>query len=331
MSPTVHVPVMPDEMLQFLLPGPRQIVVDATVGCGGHALLLWEAMRGQGTLVALDRDPEMIELAKRRFHEKGISSRSVRWMIGSFGDLAEHLAGSGITTYDRVLFDLGLNSVQLTDPARGFSFNADGPLDARYSRREPIPTLAEHLRRIRAKQLEETLREYGDERWARRIARAIVRRRERGPIETTAELAAIVRSAVPPTRGRRRIDAATRTFQALRVLVNAEMDHLARGLEQAITGLRPGGRIVVISFHSGEDRLAKQAFRRHEARRRERAEVRDESQEAREQKGPDLEVLTAKPARPSAEECRSNPRARSARLRAAARIEVRSERQEARL
>jgi len=286
--------------------------------------LLWEAMEGCGTLVVLDRDPEMIELAQRRFREQGIPSRSVRWMIGSFGDLAERLAGSGIPTYDRIFFDLGLNSNQLADPARGFSFVADGPLDARYSRHEPIATLAEWLAQIRPRQLEETLREYGNERWAGRIARAVVRRRERRPIETTAELAAVVRSAVPPTRGRRRIDAATRTFQALRILVNAEMEHLARGLEQAIAGLRPGGRIVVISFHSGEDRLVKQAFRRYAIRRRKRAEVTDERREAKEQQRPALEILTAKPVRPSSDECRSNPRARSSRLRAAVSVELKS-------
>ena len=302
MSPTVHVPVMPDEVLHFLRPEPGQTVLDATVGSGGHALLLYEVMRGQGTLVALDRDPEMIEVAKRRFDEKGIPSRTVRWIVGSFGDLAEHLAGSGIGTFDRILYDLGINSVQLADPARGFSFSAEeGPLDARYSRDEPIPTLAKWLARIRVEELERVLRDYGGERWARRIARAILRRRERGPIATTGELAAVIRSAVPPVRGWRRIDAATRSFQALRILVNHELDHVERGLEQGIEGLAPNGRIVAIAYHSGEDRLVKQTLRRH-----------SESGE--------IEILTKKPIRPSEGECERNPRARSARLRAAVKM-----------
>jgi len=314
MPPAIHVPVMPDTVLQLLRPGPGQIFVDATVGCGGHSILIWEAMQRRGTLVAMDRDPEMIELARRRFAEKGLLSRSVRWVTGSFGDLAEHLAGLGIREYDGILLDLGLNTAQIANPARGFSFAADGPLDARYSREEPIPTLGRILARIAPRRLEEALRRYGDERWARRIARAIVRRRERGPIETTAELAAIVRSAVPPARGRRRIDAATRTFQALRILVNDEIGHLERGLEQAIRGLARGGRMVVISFHSGEDRLVKQTFRRYDIKRRSARE------EAPERGEPRLRVLTPKPLRPDEEERRRNPRSRSARLRAAQKV-----------
>jgi len=314
MSPAAHVPVMPDEVLHFLRPEPGQTVVDATVGSGGHALKLYETMGAEGALVALDRDPEMIEVAKRRFDEKGIPERSVRWVVGSYGDLAEHLAGLGIRTCDRILFDLGLNSEQLADPTRGFSFNAEGPLDARFSREESIPTLAERLARIRVEELERVLREGGDERWARRIARAIIRRRDRGPIETTGELAAVIRSAVPPVKGWRRIDAATRSFQALRIMVNAEMEHLARGLEQAIAGLAPNGRIVIISFHSGEDRLAKEAFRRYDMRR---AGQREDGGWAGQ---PVLEVLTRKPVRPTESECESNPRSRSARLRAAIRM-----------
>jgi 16S rRNA (cytosine1402-N4)-methyltransferase len=296
---------MPDEVLHFLRPEPGQTVVDATVGSGGHALKLYEAIGGEGTLVALDRDPEMIEVAKRRFDEKGIPERSV---------LAQHLAELGIRTCDQILFDLGLNSEQLADPTRGFSFNTEGPLDARFSREESIPTLAEGLAQIRVEELERVLREGGDERWARRIARAIIRRRDRGPVETTGELAAVIRSAVPPVKGWRRIDAATRSFQALRIMVNAEMEHLARGLEQAIAGLAPNGRIVIISFHSGEDRLAKEAFRRCDARY---AGQREDGGLAGQ---PVLEVLTRKPVRPTESECESNPRSRSARLRAAIRM-----------
>jgi 16S rRNA (cytosine1402-N4)-methyltransferase len=305
---------MTDEVLHFLRPEPGLTIVDATVGSGGHALLLYEAMRGEGRLVALDRDPEMIESARRRFAEKGIPEQAVRWVVGSFGDLREHLVRLGIETFDRILFDFGLNSEQLADPSRGFSFNIAGPLDGRFSRSEPTATLGEWLKRIRVEELERVLREEGGERWARRIARAIIRRRGRGELETTSDLAAAIRSAVPPAKGWRRIDAATRSFQALRIVTNDEGEHIARGLEQAIEGLAPNGRIVVISFHSGEDRLAKEAFRRHDLRySREGIERAADGQAT-------LEILTRKPVRPSESECRINPRARSARLRAARKV-----------
>jgi 16S rRNA (cytosine1402-N4)-methyltransferase len=271
-------------------------------------------MGGQGTLICLDRDPDMIRLARRRFQEAGIESESIRWIVGSFANLTERLAAAGIGSYQRILYDLGLNSLQIADAARGFSFAAEGPLDARFSREEAIPTLAEHLARIDPRRLEEVIRELGGERFARRVARAIVRRRERGPIETTAQLASIIRSAVPPVKGYRRIDSATRTFQALRMLVNSELDHLERGLKQGINGLTPKGRIAVVSFHSGEDRLVKEAFRRRDARR---AGWVGQAEAA---EGPPLKVLTPKPLRPSEAECTSNPRARSARLRAAERM-----------
>ena len=270
-------------------------------------------MQGRGTLVGLDRDGEMIEHAKRRFREEGVPEGCVRWIVGSYGELTRLLAEAGIRTYDGILFDLGLNTLQLSDADRGFSFHADGPLDARFSREEPIPTLGERLARISQERLEQVLRDWGNERWARRIARAILRRREREPIRTTGDLAAIVRRAVPPVRGRRRIDAATRTFQALRMLVNEELEHLERGLEQAIAGLGPSGKIVVISFHSGEDRIVKTVFRRHDARRQGQGEDNGTTE------GPRLEVLTRKPVRPGESECQSNPSARSARLRAAVR------------
>ena len=266
-------------------------------------------------MVALDRDPEMIGAAKRRFCEKGIPEERVRWVVGSFGDLARHLAGLGIRRFDGILFDFGLNSEQLADPSRGFSFNAEGPLDVRFSRQEAIPTLAEWLAKTTVEELERVLRENGDERWAKRIARAIIWRREREPIQTTTQLATAIRSAVPPTKGRRRIDAATRSFQALRIRVNAETEHIKRGLEQAIAGLAPGGRMVVLSFHSGEDRLVKEAFRRHHLRG-ERPEAGGQRETENQ---PVLEILTRKPVRPSEAECENNPRARSARLRAAVR------------
>jgi len=300
-----HVPVLPDEVQFYLKPQPEHIIADLTVGSGGHGILIWEAMQGRGTLVALDRDPEMIEAAKRRFAERGVAEDFVKWVVGSFGHVADHLARLKIEGCDGILMDLGLNSLQIAEAGRGFSFDDEGPPDMRYSRDEPVPTLAELLERMTERELEKLLRD-SDERFARRIARRIIERRDRGMIRTTRDLASAVRSAIPRSPTWRRIDPATRSFQAFRILVNDEMGHLERGLEQAIAALKPGGRMVVISFHSGEDRLVKQAFRKYDARK-------GEGQ-------PALEILTRKPVRPTERECELNPRARSARLRAALRV-----------
>jgi len=297
-----HVPVLTTPVLQHLKPQPQAVIVDVTIGTGGLGLLIARAMQFEGVFVAIDRDPEMIEIARRRFAEEGVPESFVKWIVGSYADLTEHLAGLGIKQCGGVVMDLGLNSYQIADPSRGFSLMADdGPLDMRYCRSENIPTLAERLSRMTERELEDVLRQ-SDERYARRIARAIIRRCDQGRLRTTGDLAAAIRSAIARARPGRwgRIDPATRSFQALRVMVNDEMGHLSRGLEQAVEALAPGGRIVVISFHSGEDRLVKQTFRKHEGSR--------------------LEILTRKPVRPDREECQRNPRARSSRTRAAMRI-----------
>lgn len=311
MSQQEHLAVMPGEATALLAPRPAGTYVDTTTGLLGHAEKILEAMKGDGILVAIDRDPEMVAQAKKRAEEKGLPGHCIKWCIGSFADLAAHLARLNIRQVDGVLFDLGLNSAQLT-AERGFSFMSDGPLDMRFSREEPIPTLAERLRRISEKELEDVLR-LADERWARRIARAIIRRRDREPIETTGQLAAVIRSAVPPVKGWRRIDAATRAFMAFRMMVNDELPQLERGLNQAVEALAVGGCVVVLSFHSGEDRIVKQTFRAYSKRwQGDRAAVREGA--------PVLDILTPKPLRPGEEECRTNPRARSARLRAAQRV-----------
>jgi len=298
-----HVPVLVAQVLRYLKPLPSSLIVDGSVGSGGHGILAAREMKFTGLLVALDRDPEMIEIARKRFAEEGVPESFVRWIVGSYADLIEHLASLGIKQCDGILMDLGLNSDQIVAPNRGFSFASDdSPLDMRYSRSEATtPTLAERLSRISEQELERVLRE-SDERYARRIARAIIRRRDQRRLQTTGDLAAAIRSAIGRARSgtHGRIDPATRSFQALRIMVNNEMGHLARGLEQAVEALAPGGRIVVISFHSAEARLVKQTFRKHE--------------------GSLLEILTRKPVRPDPEECQRNPRARSAQLRAAMRL-----------
>lgn len=281
-----HEPVMVGEVLRFLAPGPGKLVVDATVGTGGHA----EAILERGAeLLGIDRDPWALEVARRRLARFGGRCRLVR---GNYRHLERILGEQGIGEVDGVLFDLGMSSFQLGDPGRGFSFLREGPLDMRMDPSQPL-TAHEIVNRWPEREIARILREYGEERYARRIARAIVRAR---PLRTTTELASLVARCYPP--GRHRIHPATRTFQALRIAVNDELAALREGLLAAIRVLRPGGVVVVISFHSLEDRIVKRTFRQRW--------IADE-----------VEILTKKPLTPSPEEVGRNPRARSARLRAA--------------
>ncbi|MFQ5844737.1 MAG: 16S rRNA (cytosine(1402)-N(4))-methyltransferase RsmH [Planctomycetota bacterium] len=284
-----HTPVLVAEVLSFLTGPAGRVVLDATVGTGGHALSLLEA-EAEGEVIGIDRDAEMLEVARRRLGPYG---RRARLHHACFADLGSVLDEEGVAQVGGVLFDLGVSSPQLDLPERGFTFREDGPLDMRMDRSRGA-TAADLVQHTPERQLADLLFDLGGEWSARRVARAIVERRRRRPIRTTGDLAALARGAV---RGRSRIDRATRTFQALRMAVNDEPGQLARGLAAAAARVRPGGRMVVISFHSGEDRVVKH-FLREEAR---------------------LEVLTRKPVRPSARERQRNPRARSARLRAAER------------
>jgi len=277
------------EVLSFLRPEGGKLILDATVGTGGHAEAI--LVRG-GRLVGLDRDPEALELARRRLSRFGERTLLVH---ANFRNLREALSRLGIKQVDGVLFDLGISSLQLSRPARGFSFREEGPLDMRMDPGGPL-TAAELVNRLPEEELARVLRQYGEERYARRIARAIVRAREKAPIHSTTELARIVTHCYPP--GRHRIHPATRTFQALRIAVNDELSALEEGLAQAIDVLRPGGVVCVLSFHSLEDRIVKNMFRRKAAQR-------------------NLEILTKKPLRPRPEEVERNPKARSAKLRAA--------------
>jgi 16S rRNA (cytosine1402-N4)-methyltransferase len=289
-----HVPVLLAEALELLAVRPGGFCVDGTVGLGGHAAAVLRASAPDGRLLGLDRDGETLAAAEVRLAEFG--SR-VRLEQGDYRAIPERLAGG---TADAILLDLGVSSVQLDDPARGFSFQAEGPLDMRMDRAAGT-TAADLVNRMRESELAFLIHEYGEEPASRRIARAIVFARERKPIETTTELADIVRRAAP----RRRpggLHPATRTFQALRIRVNHELDALGEALVRIAGCLAPGGRMAVIAFHSLEDRAAKGAFR------------------ALEERG--FRVLTKKPVRPGENEVRANPRARSARLRAVAREEA---------
>jgi len=225
----------------------------------------------------------------------------VRLVQGNFQDLKQHLRALGVAEVDGVMFDLGVSSAQLDEPTRGFSFLADGPLDMRMDPRGPL-TAATLVNDLPERELADLIYRYGEERYSRRIARAIVRERAVKPLATTLGLASVVRGAVPPPYRRGRIHCATRTFQALRIAVNRELDVLESALRDAVDVLAPGGRLCVISFHSLEDRIAKQTFRA-----------------LSQGEAPRLTVLTKKPLVASDEECARNPRARSAKLRIAER------------
>lgn len=288
--PTAHVPVMPDQVVDWLAPRPGTVIVDGTVGGGGHTRALAERVGPAGLVIALDRDPAAIARA-----ERNLAGMPVKLVQANFAELPEVLQQLEVSTVDAVLLDLGLSSDQLADENRGFSFSSSGPLDLRFDplSGEPARRL---VNRLSAQRLAELIHNYGEERYSRRIARAIVRQRREKPIETALELAELVRRCVP--RGGRRIDPATRTFQALRIAVNDELKSLDVALQRVPDCLCPQARIAVISFHSLEDRRVKEAFR--DDRR--------------------LGALTPKPVRPAMEEVNRNPRASSAKLRVAQRV-----------
>jgi 16S rRNA (cytosine1402-N4)-methyltransferase len=287
-----HVPVLPNEVIELLDPQPGQIVVDATAGVGGHSALLWERIQPGGTLIALDQDPAMQALAQQRLPDPRII-----WKHANFEDLPAVLTELQIPDVDAVLADLGFCSDQLSDPSRGLSFQIDGPLDMRLdpTRGEPASAM---LRRLSERDLADIFWRYGEERFSRRVARKVVETRKDAPIATTGQLAELVRRCVPRSKGHA-IDPATRVFQALRIAVNDELGALERFLQVVFDCVKPGGKVAIISFHSLEDRMVKQAFRK--------------SAES-------VKELTRKPVAASEEEIRNNPRARSAKLRVALKI-----------
>jgi 16S rRNA (cytosine1402-N4)-methyltransferase len=307
MCPAEHLPVLLSQVVTALKPSAGGWIVDATVGLGGHARALLEAQPG-ARLLGLDVDSEALALARDRLAAFG---RRVVLVNASYASLAEIASAQDIANVDGVLFDLGVSSLQLDTPSRGFSFRHDGPLDMRFGR--DGATVADLLTDIEEEELVRALREFGEEPRARRVARAIVRARQKQPIRTTGELNRVVHAALGQRRGR--IDPSTRTFQALRIAINRELESIPSAIDQAARLLRPGGRLAVIAFHSLEDRLVKRALRRLSGRC-----VCPPGSFAC-QCRPDrlLEVLTPKPVTPGPEELADNPRARSAKLRVAAR------------
>ena len=307
-----HQPVLLDEVVRLLAQRPGATVVDATLGDGGHAEALLRAVGAGGRVVGIERDPRALERVRERLEACGEAFLALH---GRHEELPDLLRGAGLFAVDGVLLDLGVSSLQLDDPARGFSFRADGPLDMRM---DPSggATAADLLARESEAGLRRILRGWGEERRAAAIARALVERRRRAPITRTRELAELVERVAGPAARRYRIHPATRTFQALRIAVNGELVGLERLVVDAVSLLRRGGRLVVIAYHSLEDRPVKQALRALADRctcppglavcgcGRENL----------------IRILTRRPLRPSAAEVERNPRSRSARLRAGERL-----------
>jgi len=310
-----HVPVLLKETLEYLRVSPGAVVLDATVGLGGHSAAILESVGGDAQLIGLDRDPAALAVAGERLACFG---DRVRLVQSRFSRFVEVLAELGVPGVDAVVLDAGVSSLQLDDPERGFSFLADGDLDMRMGGASggeaPAVTL---LNKASFQSLRELIRDYGEDPQAGRIARAIVAAREKEPITRTLELAAIVEAAYPAKwRATARQHPATRTFQAIRMAVNAELVELEAFLERIPDVLRPGGRVAVIAFHSLEDRLVKRAFRREAAGcicpREQMLCVCGHA--------PRLRILTKKPVTPGEAEVAENSRSRSAKLRAAERL-----------
>ncbi len=287
----IHTPVLSDEVVAWLAPQPGSFIVDGTLGGGGHTRALAAQVGDAGTVLAFDRDPAAIAAA-----EVNLRGLPVKLTQRNFCELPAALEELGQSVVDGIVLDLGLSSDQLADRERGFSFDSAGPLDLRFDPEEGAPAWR-LLERMREEPLADLIYAYGEERYSRRIARKIVAARRTSPVRTAQELATLVRSCIPQSH-RQNIDAATRTFQALRIAVNDELKSLEQALKYFPECLRPGGRLAIISFHSLEDRRVKHAFR-------------DDDR---------LNVLTKKPVRPSEQEEQRNPRSRSSRLRVAERV-----------
>ena len=305
-------PVMPDEAIRYLAPKAGGIYVDGTLGGAGHGARILEASSPDGTLIGFDRDAEALRAARERLLPFG---DRVRLVHGNFTGIAEALAGLGIERIDGLLLDLGVSSHQLDMAERGFSFQQDAPLDMRMDRSSGA-TAAELLNSLAEEELARIIRDFGEERWAKRIAAFIVRAREEAPIETTLRLVDIIKGAIPRGAWEERLHPATRTFQGLRIAVNEELTSLEKGLDIGVRMLNRGGRVVVIAFHSLEDRIVKNSFR-HSAHGCTCPKglpycVCDNK--------PLLRLLTGKPVMAGAAEVEANPRARSAKLRAAERL-----------
>jgi len=308
---TDHVPVLVEEVRELLALTPGETFVDATFGAGGHSSMLAADLRGKGKVIAIDRDPSVRDYFERFRRRTGVQARFLR---GDFSIVLEQLAANGVRA-DAILLDLGVSSMQLDRPERGFSYAVDAPLDMRMDPSSDVSART-LVNEDGERELEQIFRRYGEERFARQIARAIVRRRRERPFERTGDLVETIKAAIPAPARFGDGHPAKRVFQALRIAVNDELAALGDALPAALEMLRPGGRLAVISFHSLEDRIVKTFFREqargcvcppdfpvcvcgHE---------------------PTLRILTSRPLRPALQEVAANPRAASAKLRAAQKV-----------
>lgn len=287
-----HEPVMLREILEILPLAPKAVVIDGTLGLGGHSAEMLKRISPGGTLFGFDWDESMLAIARERLESEEAHQSDIRLIHADFREIAENVDRK----VDGILLDLGLNSAQVDDPLRGMSFREDGPLDMRMDRSKGEPASA-LLNRWSMSDIENVLWNYGDERWARNIARKVVERRKDKPLRTTSDLVDCVLAAIPAGARDKRIHPATRSFQAIRIVVNGELEGLGEALVNSASCLKANGVLAVLSYHSGEDRIVKTTFR-------------DLSQSG------EFEELMRKPATPTQEEIARNPRSRSAKLRA---------------
>ena len=303
-----HLSVLPDEVIQFLNPRPGGIYLDGTLGGAGHARLILERCTPGGMLIGIDQDQEALQAAGQRLADFGTAARLVH---GNFGELEQYLDRIEIPALDGFILDLGVSSHQLDSAGRGFSFQQDAPLDMRMDT-SGGETAADLLNDLPVPELERIIRDYGEERWAKRIAAFIARARQEAPFVTTLQLVDIVKGAVPKAKWEERIHPATRTFQAVRIAVNHELESLEKGLRAALDRLKPDGRGVVISFHSLEDRIVKHIFREYATG----CTCPRNFPVCACNNTPRVRVLTGRPVTATTQEIEINPRSRSAKLRA---------------
>ena len=309
-----HTPVLLAECLEYSNLKPQHTFVDATLGGAGHSFEAAKLIGSTGTLIGIDQDEVALAAARRKLGTLPDDVRPRLELVrGNFGAMDEALLSTEVPGVDAVLFDLGVSSVQIDTPSRGFSFKENGPLDMRMDPGKTTLTAAEIVNTYNAADLTRIIRAYSDEKWASRIADFIVRSRANGRIETSEQLVDIIKAAIPASARRAGGHPAKRTFQALRIEVNSELDVLRRGLDAAVRWLNPGGRLVVISYHSLEDRIVKETFNAYANR----CTCPPDLPVCVCGKEPILDPVTRKPLLPTAGEIERNPRARSAKLRVA--------------
>lgn len=310
-----HEPVMLTEVLEALRLAPGSVVCDCTLGGAGHSVRMAAQVGGDGLLIGIDQDDMALQAAHARLDREAPATPR-RLLKGNFGDLDELLVRAEVPGVDGFLFDLGVSSPQLDIPGRGFSYHEEAPLDMRMDPGNNPLNAAEVVNTYNEADLARILRDYGEERFARQIARAIVRRRSGEPIRTTTELVDVIKSAIPAAARRHGHHPARKSFQAIRIEVNHELDALERGLEAAVRWLNPGGRVCVISYHSLEDRIVKRIFQK----RSQGCTCPPDLPVCVCGNVPVLKVITRKPLVASAEEVARNPRARSAKIRVGERL-----------